>query len=260
MEKKGPRGFDTFYKSHFGDRWEGLKASLMEETKPVGFEEGLLTTYFLDEASIFCARTLEVQPDDLVLDLCAAPGGKTLVIASCLGPEGQLVSNEKSPDRKRRLQKVLSEHLGETQRKVRVTGFDATRWGLYEQGLYDRVLLDAPCSSERHVIHSKTHLDLWSPARTKHLAIQSFSLLAAGLEALKPGGVLVYSTCALSPLENDGVIEKLFKKREGQFKLETIEFSFGEKTKYGILILPDQCQGRGPLYMAKISKTQPSPE
>lgn len=259
MEKKGPEGFHNFYYQAFGPRWENLKGALLQDTSPVGFQDSLIRPYFLDEASVLCARCLDVREDHKVLDLCAAPGGKTLVIASALGPSGSLTSNEKSPDRRRRLQNVVADHLGEKASQVRITGFDGTLWGLHEKSVYDRILLDSPCSSERHVLHSPAHLAQWSPARTKHLAIQSFSLLASALEALKPGGILVYSTCALSPLENDEVIEKLHKKRKGQFEILDPALPYGEKTKYGVLILPDSCNGKGPLYVCKLSKIPLSP-
>ncbi|MBR5927061.1 MAG: RsmB/NOP family class I SAM-dependent RNA methyltransferase, partial [Spirochaetia bacterium] len=126
-------------------------------------------------------------------------------------------------------------------------------WGLYQKDMYDRVLLDAPCSSERHVLSSPYYLAQWTPARTKQLAIRQFAMLAAALDAAKAGGRIVYSTCSISPLENDGVVEKLFKKRKGLFDIVELEPEIGEKTKYGIQILPDTA-GAGPIYYCCLEK------
>ena len=81
-------------------------------------------------------------------------------------------------------------------------------------------------------------------------------MLVSAMDVVKKGGIIVYSTCALSPVENDGVIEKLEKKRTGRFKLVTPDIPFGEPTKYGWHILPDTSGGRGPMYIAKIMRIQ----
>ena len=77
--------------------------------------------------------------------------------------------------------------------------------------------------------------------------------LAAALDAVKPGGRIVYSTCSISPLENDGVVEKLFKKRKDMFDIINFKPETGEKTRYGIHILPDTT-GAGPIYYCGIEK------
>ena len=188
-----------------------------------------------------------------MLDMCAAPGGKTLVIAMMMAGKGRLLANERSASRRDRLRKVLFKHLpSENLDIVEVTGHDATRWSQYEQSTYDKILLDVPCSSERHVIKSPAHLKRWSPARTKHLSFQAYAFLSSALKVVKLGGCVVYSTCALSPLENDGVIEKLHLKRGGDFELLGIKFPFGSKTNFGLQIRPDADDGRGPLYISRI--------
>jgi 16S rRNA C967 or C1407 C5-methylase (RsmB/RsmF family) len=149
----------------------------------------------------------------------------------------------------------LEEHLPpETLERVRVTGHDAARWSQYEQETYDRILLDVPCSSERHIYTSPQHLARWSPARSKHLAVQAFAMLASALETVRTGGFVLYSTCALSPQENDGVLEKLHRKREGRFELTAASLPYGEATEYGWQILPDTAGGRGPIYFALVRR------
>ena len=254
-EAEGEKLFDLHYQNIYAERWPLLRQALLEERKPVAFTEHLEATYYLDEASIIAARLLGVQKDDHVLDMCAAPGGKSLVLASSLQGTGKLVANDRSATRRGRLKIVLKNHLPlEWQESVHVTAHDATKWGLYEQALYDRVLLDAPCSSERHVLNDAKALNMWKPSRPKALAIQQFAMLAAALEAVKIGGFILYSTCSIEPAENEGVIDKLFVKRAGRFALGQISGSEAEACSHGSIILPDKSDGRGPLYYCLIRR------
>lgn len=254
-ELEGEKLFELHYQDIYDERWPMLRLALLEERKPIAFCENLEATYYLDEASIVAARLLGVQKGDHVLDMCAAPGGKSLVLASSLQGSGKLVANDRSATRRGRLKIVLKNHLKEAwQESIQVTGHDASKWGLYEQGLYDRVLLDAPCSSERHVLNDGKALKMWRPSRPKALAIQQFAMLAAALEAVKIGGFILYSTCSIEPSENEGVIEKLFARRAGRFALEDISGFDAEQRSYGSIILPDKANGRGPLYFCLIRK------
>ena len=208
-DRHGPAAFDRHFASIYGDRWPALKKALAAPTRPDAHLAGLVKPYYLDHASVRAARALGVVPGDEVLDLCAAPGGKTLVLALALAGSGRLVSNDRSSDRRGRLRRVIEEHLSPDLRSnLTITGHDATTWGLHEQQAYDRVLLDAPCSSERHLIHNPSYLADWSPGRTRTLARQAMAMLCAGLEALRPGGWLLYSTFSISPEENEVLLER----------------------------------------------------
>ena len=266
-KKKQPeQEFNAYYESLFEERWPALLEALKLPAAPAPYNETLLRPYYLDEASIAAALALDVQPRHRVLDMCAAPGGKSLIIASKLQHPGSLIANDRSASRRARLKQVLKDHLTPDQAAlVTVTGHDAARWGLYEQNIYDRILLDAPCSSERHVIQSAKHLSRWGAGRTRRLAAQAWAMLAAGFTALKPGGILLYSTCALSPLENDGVIDRLAEKRSGLWEPVSVLQADGlinegviactpEPARRGVHILPDTSAGRGPLYISGIRK------
>ena len=254
-DAEGEKLFELHYQGIYAERWPTLRKALLEERKPVAFSEHLRATYYLDEASIVGARLLSVQKGDHVLDMCAAPGGKSLVLASSLQGSGHLVANDRSATRRGRLKIVLKNHLPQSwQESVQVTGHDASKWGLYEQEVYDRVLLDAPCSSERHVLCDAKALNMWKPTRPKALAIQQFAMLAAALEAVKVGGFILYSTCSIEPCENEGVIEKLFVKRAGRFAIEHMAVPEAEQRPYGSIILPDMANGRGPLYFCLIRR------
>ncbi|MDC7225798.1 MAG: RsmB/NOP family class I SAM-dependent RNA methyltransferase [Spirochaetales bacterium] len=261
-KQKQKPGFEDYYSEIYKERWDALKSGLLADADGYSISDGLLKPYYLDMASAAAARTLDVHPGDDVLDMCAAPGGKTLLLALALKGSGSLNSNDRSSDRRRRLKDVIENHLPtEVRENIRVTGHDATRWGLHEKDCYDRVLLDAPCSSEEHVLKSPAHLNRWSPSRTKQLSIQAHAMLAAAVDAVKPGGTILYSTCALSPLENDGVIAKLLKKRSDKVCIETISPDSenlsglnAETTDYGLHILPDRNSGYGPIFMARLKK------
>jgi len=243
-DRRGPAAFDRHFEHLYGDRWRRLREALAAPPNPEALLGDLVKPYYLDAASVRAAQALGVEPGDAVLDLCAAPGGKTLVLALALGGTGELVANDRSADRRARLRRVVAEHLPEEfQAPVTFTGHDATKWGLHERERYDRVLLDAPCSSERHLIRSPGYLSDWSPHRTRVLAQQALAMLCAALEALKPGGTLVYSTCSISPEENRGLLERFAAKRPGRWTLQ-------EQT----LVLPDDSEGEGPLFWAKLVK------
>jgi len=257
--------FETYYRDIFGERWPALREALLRPGTPEPFAKGLVKPYHLDRASVIAALAPGEVGDRRVLDLCAAPGGKTLVLASSLGPQGCIVANERSSDRRRRLKAVLDEHLPpEVRRRIEVTGHDAARWGVHERDAYDLVLLDAPCSSERHVLQSPPHLAAWSPARTKHLAQQAYAMLLSALSAAKPGGFVLYSTCALSPLENDEVVARAAERKPGAFEAVPAPEALrragppcpvGEATRFGRQIWPDVADGMGPIYYALLRKT-----
>lgn len=278
--RHGAGAFARYYEELYGDRWDALSAALRDDPPRVALEEGLLRPYYLDSASVLAAKLLDVQPGNRVLDLCAAPGGKTLVLAIGLGAgepadvgrgdpgspgAGSLVSNERSATRRGRLRDVLDRHLPPKLRSlVRVTGHDAARWGLYEPASYDRVLADVPCSSERHVLTDPRELARWSASRSKRLAAAAYAILCAAVDAVVPGGRVVYCTCALSVKENDDVVQRLISRRGGAEALSAREEMAaaiarlplvgeglpGEPTRFGWQITPDRDGGRGPIYSA----------
>lgn len=267
---KGAQAFETHYLSIYGERWESLKGALLAPKKHVvvfpadlGFtyeelperrEFPGVRCYFMDRASLLPVMALELAPTEHVLDLCAAPGGKSLLMAWSLAQNGKLVANDRSPDRRGRLRKTLEElTLPEKRPELQVTGHEAQRWGLHQQNAFDKVLLDAPCSSERHVLEDSKELASWSIKRPQRLATEQFAMLCSALEALKPGGTMVYSTCALEPRENDGVVEKLLERRAGRVELLPWQSPLGEATSCGWRVLPDQ-GGWGPFYLARLRK------
>ncbi|HZJ87825.1 MAG TPA: RsmB/NOP family class I SAM-dependent RNA methyltransferase [Sphaerochaeta sp.] len=257
MAKRTPAlDFDSYYRLQYGERWDALRTALGQTREPIAFTDGLVQPYYLDAASVLAAQSLGVQRGDRVLDMCAAPGGKTLVLASALAGEGTLVANDRSANRRARLRTVLNEHLSEEFRApITITSHDSTKWSLYEQDAYDKILLDAPCSSERHVLSDTKALAQWSPSRPKRLAITQFAMLAAALDAAVVGGLILYVTCSINSGENEAVIEKLAKRRSGRFVTEPLTISQAEDRSYGAIILPDRAEGMGPLYLCLLRRT-----
>jgi 16S rRNA (cytosine1407-C5)-methyltransferase len=250
--------FESYYTGIYGNRWKDLREGLLRKAYAAPYDAGLLKPYMLDRASVLAAQTLDIPEAGLILDACAAPGGKTLVIASRMGSRSALLANELSGERRRRLAKVLDEHLpGELRERVTVTGFDAAAAGgrESERGRFAAVLLDAPCSSERHVLGSEKALAEWTPARPRFLARRQWALLSSAFLLLQNGGSLVYATCALSPEENDAVVSRLLEKYGDEALVEKPAFAEGEETRHGRIILPDRAGGMGPMYVARFRKT-----
>ncbi len=216
--------------------------------------------YFLDPASLRVAALLDVQPGDAVLDLCAAPGGKALCIADALvdddgGLDGHLHLNELSDARRFRLLSTLRGWLpAPAASAILLTGHDGSRFGLHRPDAFDRVLLDAPCSSERHVLLDAAALQAWTPSRPRQLAQRQFALLCAAIDACRPGGRVVYATCALLEAENDAVVARALTRRSGRvhkvaLPASDLRLSGSEPTAHGWRWLPDT-SGEGPMYAA----------
>lgn len=268
----GAEGFEQYYSELYGDRWQALKESFEGEGSAVEYKiPGAEKSYFLDSASVLAALCLPLDGACDILDLCAAPGGKTLVLASRMPEDATLSSNERSPERKHRLSTVVQTCLPpEISERVKTSCSDGATWCTRQTECFDRILLDAPCSSERHVIADPKYLNTWSPSRIKTVTTEQWALLSSAYRLLRPEGVLLYSTCALCPEENDGMVARLNKKfnKDGSaFTLlepkpdlsqitpfVDIKLPECEKTEYGYMIMPDIQKGAGPIYFSIIRK------
>lgn len=174
--------------------------------------------YYVQEPSAMApVELLGVRPGDRVLDLCAAPGGKSVQIACKLGKRGLLVANDRHPQRLAALVKNLE--LAGVPNAV-VVNEDAARLVEVFRGIFDRVLVDAPCSGEARIRKSgesaKTHG--WR-ASADYAELQQ-TLLDAAADMLAPGGVMVYSTCTFAPEENEAVVLGCLARRRD---LEIVE-------------------------------------
>ncbi|MDR2305241.1 MAG: 16S rRNA methyltransferase [Treponema sp.] len=248
--------FEAWYQNIYGCRWKKLRESLLDSVTAFPYAEGLALPYYLNRASVLAAESLRLASEGLILDACAAPGGKSLVIASRLGSGPRLLCNELSAERRRRLSEVLDRHLfPETRSRVRISGFDAAAQGgrKSERGRFCAILLDAPCSSEEHVLKDQKAYMAWKPGRPRFLVRRQWALLSSCFLLLEKGGSLVYSTCALNPEENEGVTERLLKKYSDTVEPDLPGFPEGEASPLGRMILPDT-SGMGPMYVARFRK------
>ncbi|TCW38112.1 NOL1/NOP2/sun family putative RNA methylase [Thermohydrogenium kirishiense] len=171
--------------------------------------------YIQEPSAMAVVEALNPVPGDIVLDLSAAPGGKSTHIASKLNGEGLLVSNEINSKRV----KVLAENierigirnaviLNESPEKLEKTFKD----------YFDKILVDAPCSGEGMFRKDETARDEWSLENVLSCAYRQKKILDSASCMLKPGGIMVYSTCTFSPEENEGVIDH-FLKNHSDFEL-----------------------------------------
>lgn len=270
-KKQGGAAFNEYYEKLFGARWSTLKNALLEETSHIKLQIENGKPYFLDAASVFAAYQLPLEGAFSILDMCAAPGGKSLVIASRMEDEATLVCNERSMPRRQRLVQTCRESLPEKiVSRLKITASDGALLCKIQNACYSRILLDAPCSSERHILNDEKYLNLWTEARIKTLSMEQWALLSSAYRLLEEGGVLVYSTCALTPFENDEVIRRLLKKFSDATIVYDVKNSAEderlcgmldkqinlqlERTEFGFHILPDNNDGAGPIWFSIVKK------
>jgi NOL1/NOP2/sun family putative RNA methylase len=149
------------------------------------------------------AALLAPQPGMRVLDLCAAPGGKTTQLASYLGQQGLLVANEIHPARC----KILSQNVERMGiANAIVTNEDSGKLAERFPAFFHAILVDAPCSGEGMFRKNPDAMAEWSPAQVALCADRQREILNNAVEMLLPGGTLVYSTCTFSPEENEQTI------------------------------------------------------
>ena len=152
------------------------------------------------------AALLDVHPGMRVADLCAAPGGKTSQLAAALAGHGVLLANEFVAARAEVLRQNL-ERMGVT--NAIVTNEDTARLAAAYPGQFDRILVDAPCSGEGMFRKIPEARDEWSENNVKICAVRQAEILREAWKTLRPGGLLIYSTCTFNRLENEGSLEGL---------------------------------------------------
>ncbi len=219
--------------------------------------------YYIQEPSAMSAAVLlDAQPGERVLDLCAAPGGKSTQIAARMQGVGLLVSNEFSPVRARALSQNI-ERMGIAH--TLVTNETPERLAQRMPAYFDRVLVDAPCSGEGMFRKEPEALAQWSLENIRRCAQRQQDILQAAAQLLRPGGRLVYSTCTFAPEENEGTISR-FLERFSDFTVEQVQacslFSPGRpdwvqqgdaRTAATFRLMPHRLQGEGH-YVAVLRK------
>lgn len=177
--------------------------------------------YFQDAGSQYIADLVGAKPGKEVLDLAAAPGGKTLAIASAMQNKGRLAAVEAVKNRFF----ILRENIERSGASI-IESFlkDGAKVGRQTPDRFDKVLIDAPCSSEsRFNVREPNSFQYWSLKKVRDMQRKQKQLLYSAILACKPGGKVIYSTCSFSPEENEMVVERQLKLWEEQLRIMEIE-------------------------------------
>jgi len=240
----------------------------LEETRDLGthpyHKAGL---YYLQEPSAMMpVAVLDPQPGERVLDLCAAPGGKTTQILSRMGNRGLLIANDPNPRRVQSLSRNLERWGG---RSTAVLCETPSRISEHLGDFFDRVLVDAPCSGEGRFRSDSKEIKKWSPKFIERCCQTQDEILWFAAKMVRPGGVLVYSTCTFNQEENEGTIARFLEKNP-DYNLEPIvpvagysqgiQLASAPKIDFSgtVRIWPHQTLGEGH-FTARLRRNQAAP-
>ncbi|KAI4456276.1 hypothetical protein MML48_8g00010465 [Holotrichia oblita] len=243
---------------------------------PINGTTGVLNYYLMDGGSLLPVLALDVKPGDKILDMCAAPGGKSYLILQTLYPD-QLISNDVTKSRTNRVHNVMKQYLYDleekwlNQNKLRISLMDARD---IHEGDFDKIIVDVPCTTDRHSV-KETENNIFRPDRIKErlkLPELQTELLVQAIKLVKIGGNVVYSTCSLSPIQNDGVVhlalKQIWEETDIQITIKDLnvallqadkiyKFADQKLMKYGHLIVPNLQINFGPTYFCKMQRIKP---
>lgn len=211
--------------------------------------------YLQEPSAMVVAYVLDAKPGDMVLDLCAAPGGKSVKIAADMQGEGVLFSNDINDDRVKALLKNIElagcpNCIVLNEKPVNIADKLA--------GVFDKILVDAPCSGEGMFRKDPNAIKSWEKYGPDSCVVMQRDILCCVDKMLKPGGVIVYSTCTFNTFEDEQMIEWFLENNTG-YEVEPIEqfeylkqyagvygaFSHNSKLTGAIRILPHRAMGEG---------------
>ena len=199
--------------------------------------------YYLQEASAMAsAALLEPQPGEIILDLCAAPGGKSTQIAGRMQGKGLLVSNEINQKRAKVLSRNI-ERLGIG--NAVVTGEAPAALADRFPGFFHRIMVDAPCSGEGMFRKEEAAITDWSEENVEMCARRQAEILDCAAVMLRPGGRLVYSTCTFAPQEDEEAVAA-FLARHPEFEVEPVNAPWFQESRPGMYRMwPHKLLGEG---------------
>lgn len=240
------------------------------ETPTEKTKDNLLTHYLLDGASVLPVLALDIQMGDICADYCAAPGGKSLAALMSLTP-GYLLCNDSSTARLGRTYSIMRQYAPEISyvtSTLRLSNNDARSF--VQPDAFDKILIDVPCSNDR-VSAASLENNIFKRSRTQErlsLPRNQCDILKSALKSVRPKGSVVYSTCTMSPLENDSVVQRALMELQeeshpSKFAIINLKeafrplrglFRFNTKFEYGQQVLPNICSNFGPMYVCKIKR------
>ncbi len=175
--------------------------------------------YFQEPSAMAVGEAADIRPDDKVLDLCAAPGGKSTHIGAKLGPDGLLVANEVIPKRAA----ILAENLERFGINAVVLSEFPEKLEKRFAGFFDKIIVDAPCSGEGMFRKEEQAVTDWSLEHSAACAVRQSAILNSAAKMLAEGGYIIYSTCTFAPCENEAVTDR-FLNEHPEFELCDIPF------------------------------------
>ena len=213
--------------------------------------------YYLQEPSAMTpANVLPIEKGDIVLDACAAPGGKSLELASKLGDSGLLVSNDISVSRAYSLLKNLE--LG-GHKNIYVMAEDISKLSKKFVKSFDKILIDAPCSGEGMLRKDPSIIKEWEDKGNEYYANLQKDIVKSAVSMLKDGGMMVYSTCTFDKSEDEDIVSYILSL-DDDLKLERISeyegFTRGIDMDEAIRLYPHKLQGEGH-FVALVKKDTP---
>ncbi|MGB2360003.1 MAG: 16S rRNA (cytosine(967)-C(5))-methyltransferase RsmB [Porticoccaceae bacterium] len=225
-----------------------LLASATDVSRLPEFASGALSVQ--DEAAQLAAPLLMLEPGQAVLDACCAPGGKTCHIAETEPDLAKLVAVDLEPRRLTRVEENL-QRLGLEAQVMAADAGDLQQW--WDGQVFDRVLIDAPCSASGVIRRHPDIKILRKPADIAKLSAIQLQLVNQLWQTLNDGGILLYATCSVLPAENDQVIRQ-FLAENADASLLTIEADWGIKTDCGRQLFPE-INGNDGFYYSRLQKT-----
>lgn len=221
--------------------------------------------YYVQEASsMLVAQCLDYQEDQIVLDLCASPGGKSTLLLDRLSQGSLLVSNELVRNRAQ----VLAENVSRWGYANCIVTNSHPREYARLQHVFDAILVDAPCSGEGMFRKDPAVIGHWSNKMVHHCAERQKDIMRMLMHALKPGGRLIYSTCTYNRQENEEIVKWVLNHDKGAFKIVEVEVpedwgltpgdteGFPEEMRFTYHCYPHKVRGEG-FFFACLEKVRP---
>ncbi len=213
------QGFETEPVEWYYEAFILRSKTLRDLTDTEQYKRGQI--YVQNLSSMIPPLVLAPKPTDKVLDICAAPGSKATQLAVIMKNQGRITANDSS---RTRIYRLESNRERQDARSVRIVENDARSiWQKYPE-YFDCTLADVPCSMEgRFTYDDPDSYKDWSVKRLKDMMSLQKWILRSAISATKPGGTIVYSTCTLSPEENEQVIDWILKKEKGNVQVLPID-------------------------------------